>query len=152
MHDIVGARCLDLFAGSGALGIESLSRGASFVQFFESNRVVAKSLHDCIDLLQENESGSSDLNTRARVHVRDALEVLSETAPGEFDIAFLDPPFKAGLLNTSAALLEQNGWLTEHACIYVECDSKNHQCRFAVELAAFQSRSCRPKRISSLPP
>ena len=107
---IEGARCLDLYAGTGALGIEALSRGAGACTFMENDRSLAR-------LLVENLARLKIDN--ARVIEADALATLSGT-PQPCDIAFLDPPFGANLWNESARLLENRGWLGGDAWIYVE--------------------------------
>ncbi len=109
-----GARCLDLFAGSGALGLEALSRGAGFVQFVDSN---ASSLARIDEHLQA--LGSTSANCRAA----DALRFLG--APGSaFDIVFLDPPFELDLLEPVSRALEEGGWLAAEAMIYMEAGSR----------------------------
>lgn len=107
-----GARCLDLFAGSGALGIEALSRGAAEVAFVERHPRAVR-------LLREN---LARLNARgARVEQADALAWLRR--PGTpFEIVLLDPPFGEGLLEPVCAMLERNGWLAETAWIYLEAE------------------------------
>jgi len=107
---IDGARCLDLFAGTGALGIEAVSRGASACTFVESDRSLAR-------LLAENLARLKIVD--ARVLETDALAMLNRT-PEPFDIVFLDPPFAANLWNESAHLLETRGWLAASAWLYVE--------------------------------
>lgn len=110
-----GARCLDLFAGSGALGLEALSRGADFLLAVEHNRAAAQRLRDNIALLHEQAA--------ARVVQADALRLLKAPPDEPFDIAFLDPPFAAGLLSEACRLLEQNHWLKPHAIVYLEQDA-----------------------------
>ena len=107
---IHGARCLDLFAGSGALGLEALSRGAAHVTFVESDAAAAHALRE---RLAEWQAGD------ARVERTDALRYLAGE-PRPFDIVFLDPPFASDLLGRSAALLEERHWLVAGARIYVE--------------------------------
>jgi len=111
---IHGARCLDLFAGSGALGLEALSRGAAHVTFVEQDAAAAYTLRE---RLLEWQAGD------ARVVRTDALRYLSGDAR-PFDIVFLDPPFASGLLARSAALLEERDWLAADARIYVECAAR----------------------------
>lgn len=112
---IVGARCLDLFAGSGALALEALSRGAAAAVLVEQNAVAAHALAALI----------SELNAQgARLERDDALRFLTRT-PQPFDIVFLDPPFAAALLSRSAELLENNGWLAPEARIYLECPARD---------------------------
>lgn len=111
---VVGARCLDLFAGSGALGLEALSRGAAHVTFVERDGQAVRELR--ARLL---EWGARE----AEAERADARAFLAGTAR-PFDIAFLDPPFAAGLLEEAAVLLEGNGWLSDAALIYVECGAR----------------------------
>ena len=107
---IDGARCLDLYAGTGALGIEALSRGAASATFVESDRALAK-------LLAENLARLKVEN--ARIVESDALSYLRGRAE-PFDIAFVDPPFGADLWNESARRLDEGGWLAPAALVYVE--------------------------------
>jgi 16S rRNA (guanine966-N2)-methyltransferase len=110
-----GARCLDLFAGSGALGLEALSRGAASAVFVEQNVTATRALSTLI----------AEWNVQdARVERADALHFLSSAAQ-PVDIVFLDPPFAAGLLAKTAALLEQRGWLCASALIYVEASARD---------------------------
>ena len=106
-----GSRCLDLFAGSGALGLEALSRGAASVVFVEQNAAVARALSELV--AEWKVQG-------ARIERADALRFLAGTAE-PFDFVFLDPPFASGALSQAARLLEQNGWLARDVRIYVEC-------------------------------
>lgn len=107
---ISGARCLDLFAGSGALGIEALSRGASAATFVEREPQVGRHLTQTLQRLGA---------TGATVQTQDALRFLERT-PQPFDVVFLDPPFASTLLQTVFSKLPQ-GWLAPDAHIYVEC-------------------------------
>jgi 16S rRNA (guanine966-N2)-methyltransferase len=113
--DIRGARCLDLFAGSGALGLEALSRGAAFLCAVEQNRTAAQRLRDNITLLHEESA--------AEVVQGDALRVLKTPPESPFDIVFLDPPFEDGLLPAVCRLLEDRDWLAPDAVIYLEQDA-----------------------------
>jgi 16S rRNA (guanine966-N2)-methyltransferase len=107
---VPGARCLDLFAGSGALGLEALSRGAAAVTFIEHDAVAAGELS--ARLAEWGAAG-------ARVECQDALAFLRGSG-GPFDIAFLDPPFASGVLASAAQLLATGGWLSAGARVYVE--------------------------------
>jgi len=113
--EIHGARCLDLFAGSGALGLEALSRGAAYVLAIESNRRAAQSLRDNVERIGE----------AATVEVRgaDALRLLKVAPEWPFDVVFVDPPFASTLLPEACRLLEQNGWLGPAALVYLEQDA-----------------------------
>jgi 16S rRNA (guanine966-N2)-methyltransferase len=106
---IDGARCLDLYTGTGALGIEALSRGASECVFVERDRTLARLLRDNLMRLKiEN----------FRIIEGDALAMLTGAAQ-PFDVVFLDPPFTEKLWEESARRLER-GWLSDGSWIYVE--------------------------------
>lgn len=110
--ELHGARCLDLFAGSGALGLEALSRGASFCQFIDSAAAASHRIEAHLTLLSCRD---------ARVTQSDAVQWLHKSADEPpFDIVFLDPPFRQGLLDECCALLEQQQWLAPRAWIYIE--------------------------------
>lgn len=113
--EIHGARCLDLFAGSGALGLEALSRGAAYLLAVESNRRVAQSLRDNVERIGEAAT--------VEVRVADALRLLKAAPERPFDIVFVDPPFSSALLPEACRLLEQNGWLGPAALVYLEQDA-----------------------------
>lgn len=114
---ISGARCLDLFAGSGALGLEALSRGAAFASFVEAAPRAASAIREHLGALREG--------ARAQVHAGD-VQAFLRAAPAEpFDIVFLDPPYGAGLLEPACAALEHNGWLAAESRIYIECGAKD---------------------------
>jgi len=110
---IQGARCLDLYAGTGALGLEALSRGAAIAVFVEVSRAGAQQLRRNIDLLNAG---------NAMVLQQDALEYLNSNPEEKFDIVFLDPPFAADLLDETCRLLVQKQLLAEAALIYLEQD------------------------------
>ena len=102
--------CLDLFAGSGALGFEAASRGADQVVMVEKNRTAISALKQNIDMLGADNIHLVD---------GDALDWL-ERNQMRFDIVFLDPPFRAGLLNRCCERLESGKNLAENAKIYIE--------------------------------
>jgi 16S rRNA (guanine966-N2)-methyltransferase len=109
-RDVVGARCLDLYAGTGALGFEALSRGAASSTFVERDPIAARTLGDVAQLLN---------TAAARVLRTDALHYLATPAE-PYDLVFLDPPFALGALNELCTLLETRGWLAPIAWIYLE--------------------------------
>ena len=111
--DIDGARCLDLFAGSGVLGLEALSRGARQVTALDSSRVAVNALVEATQLLN-----TSDL----QVMQMDAIEWLKSNPAGPFDLVFIDPPFQAGLLDEALLLLAASNCLAAGALIYIERD------------------------------
>ena len=113
--EIAKSRCLDLFAGSGALGIESLSRGAESATFIESDHKTGLFLQDNLRSLGV---------TNGFVCFASAiqwLERLSHIDP--FDIVFLDPPFKHNLLIDCCKLLEKKSMISEGGFIYIETDN-----------------------------
>jgi 16S rRNA (guanine966-N2)-methyltransferase len=110
---IPGARCLDLFAGTGALGLEALSRGAAAVVFVENSPKAAATLEANVARL----GGSG-----ASVRRMDAFEYLRRPAESGFDIVFLDPPFAADKLDELCRLIDAASILAEDARIYVEED------------------------------
>lgn len=110
---IAGAHIIDVFAGSGALFLEGLSRGAASGLAIELDR------HACHSLQQNLRT----LNcTNARVVQENALSFLARPAEQSYDIALLDPPFHQDLLLESCHLLEQQGWLKPDAWIYTESE------------------------------
>jgi len=109
---IHGARCLDLYAGSGALGIEAASRGASAVVLVDRDPQVVRVLREQLQLLDAGQ---------VQVLQADVGSWLSGT-PEPFDIVFLDPPFRAGLLSAAIGQLEAGGWLAPEAWIYLEAE------------------------------
>ena len=109
-----GARCLDLFAGSGALGLEAASRGAGEVVLVER----------CDPVVRQLRANVLTLGADAVQVVRaDALDWLTGE-PNPFHLVFLDPPFADGLLGPACERLAQPGWLAPSARIYLESDSR----------------------------
>ncbi|MBI6547217.1 16S rRNA (guanine(966)-N(2))-methyltransferase [Xenorhabdus lircayensis] len=115
MPTIQGARCLDCFSGSGALGFEALSRYASHATLIEYDSNVAKQLSANLALLKAE---------NANVVQGNALQYLNG-AGTPFNVIFLDPPFRKGMLTEAIRLLEANGWLAEESWIYVEAESES---------------------------
>ena len=113
MHELPGARCLDLFAGTGALGFESLSRGAEFVQFVELEPRACKAIAHSLRQFEVLES-------QAQVATNRAESFLLKTPEKPFDVVFLDPPFAQNLLPKLIDLLVQSAWLSDRALIYIE--------------------------------
>ncbi len=114
MGRVPGARVLDLFAGSGALGIEALSRGAAHAVFVERDPQVARGLQAVLAALDAQ---------RAEVQCTDALRFLAGPAR-PFDLVFLDPPFGSDLVAQAAAALEAGGWLARGALVYLELPAR----------------------------
>jgi 16S rRNA (guanine966-N2)-methyltransferase len=109
--EIEGKRCLDLFAGSGALGFEALSRGAEQVVFVERERVAVEAIRAGLRTLQCD---------RAVVEALDAFSFLQRGSERPFDIVFIDPPYAERWLDRACAALEAGGWLAPRAWVYLE--------------------------------
>ena len=111
---LAGASCLDLFAGTGALCLEALSRGAGNVVMVEQVTAVAERLRRTLEMLDAE---------NATVVRADAVEYLRQ-APQAFDIIFLDPPFRSDLIARCADMIEAQGWIKPGGVIYVEAPSR----------------------------
>lgn len=91
-QDLAGARVLDLFAGSGAVGIEALSRGARHASFVENDRDALRSLQQNLKAVRER-AQKQNILIEAQVYNQDALAALAACQPRSFDILWLDPPY-----------------------------------------------------------
>ncbi len=109
--ELSGACVLDLFAGSGALGFEALSRGAVQAVLLEKDGITVQQLR-----LEAERLGAG---SSCRIEQADAISWLQGTAQ-PFDLVFLDPPFAAGLWQAALAALDQGGWLRPGAWVYLE--------------------------------
>ncbi len=106
-----GTHCLDVFAGTGALGLEALSRGAGSVLFVESSAIAISALRTSLEVLDAQ---------HGTIRHADALAFLEGTAPQRFELVFLDPPFAADLGQDLCRLLAGGGWLAPGASVYLE--------------------------------
>jgi 16S rRNA (guanine966-N2)-methyltransferase len=109
---VTGARVLDLFAGTGALGLEALSRGAAFALFVDDAA-------EARALLRENVAALG-LGGLTRIFRRDAGKLGMAHPVEPFSLAFLDPPYGRGLAEAALASARAGGWLTPEALIVVE--------------------------------
>jgi 16S rRNA (guanine966-N2)-methyltransferase len=109
---VTGARVLDLFAGTGALGIEALSRGAAFTLFVDEGA-------EARALLRENAT-TLGLGGTSKIFRRDATKLGEPTPLAPFSLAFLDPPYGQGLATAALNSARTGGWLTPDAVIVVE--------------------------------
>ncbi len=129
-----GAHCLDLFAGSGALGLEALSRGARSVLFVERDAASVAALRALIaDWFAPRDRPDPAVVTDspdaggARVIAADARRWIDAPRPADlprFDVVFLDPPFADELLEHCCAALERYDWLADRARVYLECPAR----------------------------
>ena len=106
------ARVLDLFGGSGQMGLEAVSRGASYALMIDNNREAAA-------VMAEN-ARRTHLSDRVEIKVTDATAFLKTAAGAPFDLVFLDPPYAAGLLPTCLSLLAERGLLSSDAVVVCE--------------------------------
>ena len=113
-----GKRCLDLYAGTGALGLEALSRGAAEVWFVERDAGVAAALDATLRRFG-NPAADSSVPIRSRVLATDARRWLKNPPLATFDVVFLDPPYAANSLGDLCTLLAR-GWLAAEAWVYLE--------------------------------
>jgi 16S rRNA (guanine966-N2)-methyltransferase len=113
---IHGARCADLFAGSGALGLEALSRGAAHCDFVDVSARVTQQISRILETL-----GAAD---RASCHCAEAAQFLAQ-ATGAFDLVFVDPPFGSSLATSTCQALSREGLLAGGALVYVETAADN---------------------------
>jgi 16S rRNA (guanine966-N2)-methyltransferase len=107
-----GKSCLDLFAGSGALGFEALSRGARHVTLVEKNKPVADALRRAAGKLEA---------VNLTIVCADALDYLAQCR-AQFDLVFLDPPYRQGWL--PIVLPKVRPCVVPHGCVYVECEQE----------------------------
>ncbi len=114
--EIDGSRCLDLFAGTGILGFEALSRGAESVIWVEHEKSAVAAIRHNAAIL-----GAGGLET---VHA-DAIEFLTHSQLRPIDIAFIDPPYGSQILGQACQILDERAWLAPQALIYIETCAKD---------------------------
>lgn len=129
-HDIPGARVLDLFAGSGSLGIEALSRGASHATFVDAYA-------PCLETVRQNLATARAESESARLIRADAANALEMfvASSESFDVVFVDPPYDSNLANESLRTIGINGTVTETGVVVVEHASKTPPGDFYADLA-----------------
>ncbi len=133
--DIQGALVLDLFAGTGSVGIEALSRGASYVLFIELNR-------KAIGVIKEN-LASTGLEEGADVRHANALTLLESVPIHAFDYVYIAPPQYKGIWSQALLLLDQHaGWLSQDAWVIVQIHPIEYQplAEKLVSLVEFEQR------------
>ena len=116
LNDLEGKTCLDMFAGTGSLGIEALSRGAKEVVFVEKQKKLAHSLKTNLKRLQVY-SSTQVLNANV-------FSIDFDNLPYKFDILFIDPPFRENLIQRSLDFVKSSNLLTPKALIYLECETE----------------------------
>lgn len=111
------SQCLDLFAGSGALGLEALSRGAASVVFVDQSPQVVKYLQEQLKIL------NAEKQTKVYCKTVDPFRHGKEILQGHFNIVFLDPPFHKNLIKPCCEWLERENLLAPNAYVYIEAES-----------------------------
>ncbi|MDR9425678.1 MAG: 16S rRNA (guanine(966)-N(2))-methyltransferase RsmD [Marinobacter sp.] len=114
-YHLAGRDCLDLFAGSGALGLEALSRGAADTTLVDHTPALTRALQDNLHLL-----GSR----KGDVVCQDVMQYLSHRNRPAFDIIFMDPPFRQGWLERLLPLIDAQQWLRPGGWVYIEHESE----------------------------
>jgi 16S rRNA (guanine966-N2)-methyltransferase len=140
---LAGARCLDLFAGTGALGLEALSRGAAEVLFIETSPLAARTLQKNIASLQA---------TKATVRRTDAAKFLRQPGARQFDIVFLDPPFDGDLHGDMCKLLDESSVLAAGALVYIEEDKAKPEVVLPPHWQTLKTRTAGNVRYSLVQP
>ena len=126
---ILGAKVLDAFAGTGALGIEALSREAERVDFCEKHPATAQDLELVLKKFA--------LADRARVFLTDALALPAAVTP--YDLILLDPPFAENLLSAALSKFSNSQWLAPAGMIYYECP-RNQEVNIPAELQIYREK------------
>ncbi len=131
--DIVDATMLDLFGGTGSVGLEALSRGARFVRINDLNRQAIATIKANIQLTR--------LEKGAEVSQRDALEILRKTPDFRFDYVYIAPPQYKQLWITALHALDQNiGWLSDDSWTIVQIDPVEYESVQLTNLVEFDQR------------
>ena len=119
MYEITGANCLDMFSGSGALGLEALSRGAKYVYFLELSKKRCEKIQQTISILK--------LEGRSNIFNVNSLDIShNEKIKRKYDIIFLDPPYRMNFLKKIHILLEENQFVDKQTMIYAEAEKELH--------------------------
>jgi 16S rRNA (guanine966-N2)-methyltransferase len=111
-NPVEGASTLDMFAGTGALGIEALSRGARFGLFVDASSAACAIVRANAEAL--------GLGDSARIFHRDARKLGAAPEPERFDLVFLDPPYGKGFVPPALRALRDGGWLSQDALVIIE--------------------------------
>ncbi|HEX2978671.1 MAG TPA: 16S rRNA (guanine(966)-N(2))-methyltransferase RsmD [Anaerolineaceae bacterium] len=132
-EDILDATMLDLFGGTGSVGIEALSRGARFVRFIDINR-------QAFDTLRFNLEHTR-LSDKAEVVRADAFSVLRRTPDRRFDYIYVAPPQYKGLWVQSLKEIDANpGWLSDESWVIVQIDPVEYEANVSTSLREIEQR------------
>ena len=114
LNDLHKKKCLDMFAGTGALGLEALSRGADEVVFFEKQKALCGAIEVVVKKL--------GINNKCRVINANTTAFDFTGLNTKFDLIFLDPPFHESLIQKSLNIISENQLLTDKGLVYIECE------------------------------
>jgi 16S rRNA (guanine(966)-N(2))-methyltransferase RsmD len=132
-NDIQDASLLDLFAGTGSVGIEALSRGAAFVRFVEVSRVAAETVRANLE--------ATGLQAGAEIHRGDAFSLLRSRPDRQYDYVFIAPPQYKGMWKQALDALDENpGWLAEDCWVIVQIDLLEYQPGNYLHFTEFDQR------------
>ncbi len=137
-----GCRVLDIFAGSGSLGIEALSRGAGHAAFIEKSRKAA-------GLIRKNLQTLNVPRAEWQVWAEDCKDILSKPCRMGYDLIFIDPPYGLDLLRPILKLAVRNGWLAQDGlvCAEMESDVSAQSCAQGLDLMESTDRMYGQTRI-----
>ena len=142
-HTLQGAQCLDLFAGSGALGIEALSRGAAHCDFIDTDREAVASIDHHLERLDAQHVGAT--------HCHTASEFLG-AAHSIWDVVFVDPPFDARVGEATLTLLLTGGHITLDSWVYFETSRSNPEAVPETHYEIFREKTAGDVRYQLLKP
>lgn len=142
-HTLPGAKCLDLFAGSGALGIEALSRGAAHCDFIDTDREAAAYIDRHLERLDAQHVGAA--------HCHTANEFLG-AAHSVWDVVFVDPPFDARVGEATLTLLLTGGHITLDSWVYFETSRSNPEAVPETHYEIFREKTAGDVRYQLLKP
>ena len=114
LNDLHKKKCLDMFAGTGALGLEALSRGAEEVIFFEKQKALCGAIEVVVKKL--------GVKNKCRVINANSTAFDFKKLNTKFDLIFLDPPFNESLIQKSLNIISENELLTDKGLVYIECE------------------------------
>lgn len=130
---VQGAAWLDLFGGTGAVGIEALSRGAGYALFTEIDRAALKTIHENLE--------TTKLQDRAEVRMIDAFSLLKRTPPRQFDFLYIAPPQYKNMWRKALDIIEENPtWLAPHTIVVVQIDPREQSDVLYHHLRAYDER------------
>ncbi len=131
--DVIDSRWWDLFAGTGAIGIEALSRGANFVRFTDLNRAPIETIRFNVD--------HCGFTTQSEIRRGDAFTFLSKGADARFDYVYIAPPQYKDMWEKALELVDENiAWLSDESWVIVQVDPKEYRSIPLENLAEIEQR------------